>query len=126
MQNPNILSKVPNPLFPSVQDITLYTLSKSLAGPTIIGPNLRTSCPIHNIQQCRIVDIPVCLRRLITGRSKVDSRLFQKLDHVIRVTTANDYELQKLDTVSPLTDPPIERSSPGNIAAGNYLIRKFP
>lgn len=52
---------------------------------------------------------------------------FQLLDCVIRFTTPGDYKLQKLDdTLSPLADPPVERSSSGNIVAGNYLIRKFP
>ncbi|KAF8720783.1 hypothetical protein AX14_010770 [Amanita brunnescens Koide BX004] len=37
--------------------------------------------------------------------------------------TASDYKLQKFDdTLNTLTNPPVERSFPGNIAAGSYLI----
>lgn len=99
------LSKVPNPQFPSVRDITFYTLSTSnpkLTGRTIAmtDPNLRGSS--------------------LEGRRSI-ADLFELLDYVIG-TTANDYKLQKVDdTLSTLTDP-VERSSPGNIAAGNYLI----
>ena len=69
------LSKVPNPLFPSVRDITLYTMSGSLAGPGIIGPNRRTSARFTQSSNAAMLTFPY--RRLITGRSKVDSRLFQ-------------------------------------------------
>jgi hypothetical protein len=58
-------------------------------------------------------------------RSIVD--FFKLLDYAIEVAAGNDYKLRKLDdTLSPLTDPPVERSSSGNITAGSYLIGKFP
>ena len=52
---------------------------------------------------------------------------FHILDHLVRAVDADDYKLQQLDDERrPLTGPPVERSSPGNIVAGNYLIGKFP
>ena len=42
MQRP-ILSKVPNPVFPSIRDITLYVLTYSMDGPSIVDTNLCTS-----------------------------------------------------------------------------------
>jgi len=92
------LSKVPNPQFPSIQDISLYIRS---ADDSIGDSNL-------------------CGSSLEGRRSIAD--FFRLLDHVV-VTTTGDYKLQKInDTLSPLTNPPIERSSPGNITAGKYLI----
>ncbi|KAM6490810.1 hypothetical protein JOM56_013773 [Amanita muscaria] len=97
------LSKVPNPQFPSVRDIRFYTLiNPKMTGGTIAADsNLRGSS--------------------LEGRRSI-ADVFELLDYVISTTTS-DYKLQKVDdTLSPLTDPPVERSSPGNIAAGNYLI----
>jgi hypothetical protein len=48
--------------------------------------------------------------------------IFEMLDVMID----SDYQLQKInDMLSRSTDAPISRFSPGNIAAGNYFIRKF-
>jgi hypothetical protein len=53
--------------------------------------------------------------------------LFHILDYFILVARADDYRLQKLDdNGDSLASPPVERSSTGNIAAGNYLIGRFP
>ncbi|KIL63927.1 hypothetical protein M378DRAFT_163885 [Amanita muscaria Koide BX008] len=98
------LSKVPNPQFPSTCDIVFYTLSN----PKFTGGTIATE------------DANLRGSSLEGQRSIAD--FFELLDYVIISTTANDYKLQKVDdTLSPLTDP-VERSSPGNIAAGNYLI----
>jgi hypothetical protein len=52
---------------------------------------------------------------------------FHILDHLIELVNTNDYQLQQLDNEHrPLTGPSVERSSVGNIVAGNYLISKFP
>jgi hypothetical protein len=42
MQRP-ILSKVPNPVFSSIRDIGLYTMTYSRDGPSMIDTNFRTS-----------------------------------------------------------------------------------
>ncbi|KIM72489.1 hypothetical protein PILCRDRAFT_16096 [Piloderma croceum F 1598] len=89
MQRP-ILSKVPNPLFPSIRDIniTLYTLSYTRAGPSMIGTNLRGSS-------------------LEGQRSIAD--FFHILDNHITVINADDYKLRQLDDeCRPLVGPPIE------------------
>jgi hypothetical protein len=73
---------------------------------------------------------PRCLHSRIDGSSLEGKRLivdfFHMLDMLIGVNNAGDYNLQKLDGERPLSDPPVERSSPGNIEAGNYLISKSP
>lgn len=92
------LSKVSNPVFPSIQDIALYTMCDSLA--------------VHKDLYGSSLD---------GQRSIAD--FFKLLDHLIQAVPDNGYKLQKLDdTLTPLTNPPVERSPPGNIAAGNYLI----
>lgn len=49
--------------------------------------------------------------------------LFDLLDYVV---VANGYHLQQLDDkFCPLAGPPVERSSPGKISAGNYVIGTF-
>lgn len=47
---------------------------------------------------------------------------FDVLDYYIEAGNA-DYKLTRLDDERhPLADPPLERSSPGEIMAGSYLI----
>jgi hypothetical protein len=49
---------------------------------------------------------------------------FHILDHHIEAVNADGYKLQWLD--NERRSPPLERLSPGNIVAGNYLIGMFP
>ena len=59
---------------------------------------------------------------------------FHMLDYFVEAVGASDcagdYKLQQLGDCCPLAPvlahPPIERSTPGNIVPGKYIIGKFP
>ena len=74
---------------------------------------------------------PQCLHSRKGGSSLEGQRsiaeFFHILDYLIEVVNSDDYKLQRLDdNHCPLASPPVERSSPGNIVAGNYVIGKSP
>ena len=60
---------------------------------------------------------------LLAGQRTI-SDFFKILDHAVRVLCVI-YKLHNLDNALRPSDDPVERSSPGNIVAGNYLIHKF-
>ena len=58
MQHP-ILSEVPNPVFPSIRDIKLYTLSYFMDVPIIANTDLCTYHPfLHAFKRCNVY-IPI-------------------------------------------------------------------
>jgi hypothetical protein len=70
---------------------------------------------------------PRCLHSRKDGSSLEGQRsiadFFHMLDKLIKVDNADDYKLQKFNDEHPVE---LERLSPGNIVAGDYLISKSP
>jgi hypothetical protein len=113
-----ILSKVSQPPLLNVRDINLFAI-----------PELGMQDPVFLL--CMSVDMiilnvdihPTDGSSLEGQRSTVD---FFKILDVIVASASGDYKLQKLDNERrPSGAPLLERSSEGNITAGNYLICKF-
>jgi hypothetical protein len=108
------------PRHQALYSVLLYGCANHSKHGSLYVPPIFTRLPVlrclHSHKGCS---------SLAGQRSIVD--LFHILDYFILVARADDYRLQKLDdNGDSLASPPVERSSTGNIAAGNYLIGRFP